>query len=829
MISAGVRWLYKICRTGFTLDMSPADKRIIFTLNVYWFISLAAYSLFLVLLLLTQHTSRLLITANLLMYLFFFLVHFMVKRKAFSPARHLLLLLIHAGIFFYDNLLGSNGWVFLFYIPFLFVTISLCTGKGPVFCLLAYILLPVLLFLITQYNGYQLFNSNYHIATTNVFFRNCNFLLALLLVAIFAANIIRGNIENLFVIDRNRLNLQALIDNTADSIWSIDNDHILTSANNVFKKNIKELFGIEVKPGFDMQQVYAHPDFPVLFRQHHQLLFEHGYLHDIYQFSDNRYYEIFGTAYKDVQGVLSGASFHIRDITEIKRGETELKQAFISLQALIDNTHASIWSVGADYRIIAANRVYKDDIRHIFGEEINTGYSIAALFERTDYPAEWKSHYERAFSGETFQLEYIFDDDTFELMVSPIVGLHDDIVGAAFYARNISKRKFNERTIIEAKEKAEEASRVKAQFLSNISHELRTPLNGIIALTRIMLSEPVSPAQKRNLEVLKHSGDHMVSLIDTVLDFNKIEADKVVLEKISFNLKTSLQKTANVFQSQTKKGQVVFETFFDEQLNRHVSGDITKLNQVLNNLLGNAFKFTEKGKITFSARLIDIKPENTMQVEIEVSDTGIGIAPEKLDVIFDSFTQADARTTRKYGGTGLGLTISKRLTELMGGTLTVKSILKEGTTFCVRLALPCTVSGQQKAEEKTIAQLHKLTGVKVLVVEDNPVNMMVVTNILQKWEMEVATAADGQKALEQVASRQFDIILMDLEMPVMDGIVAVAEIRRMGNPVDIIAFTAASYPDMEADLREKGMNDYVKKPFRPQDLHSKMVSLLQKN
>ena len=590
---------------------------------------------------------------------------------------------------------------------------------------------------------------------------------------------------------------------------------------------MKTLFDVDILPGFDMNTIYARADFPALFKEHHRILFEKGTLHDIYRYFGNRHYEIFGTTYHNLQGQLSGASFHVRDITDIIQSGEELQQAFINLQALIDNTHASIWSVDTHYKVIAANRIYKEDMRRIFGVELEPGFDISQLFAKKNYPPEWLGHYKRVFAGETFSLEYSFEGKTYELMVAPILGLYKSIIGAAFYARNITQRKLNEMAILEAKEKAEEATKAKAQFLSNISHELRTPLNGIVAITRIMLGERTTPEQQKNLEVLKYSGDHMLSLIDDVLDFNKIEADKVIIEKVSFNLQHTLFGISKAFGALAAEKNIQFDVNLPPELNQLVNGDITRVTQVMNNLLGNAFKFTPKGKVVFSV-VVTGQSAQDMQVQFTVSDTGIGIAADKLDLIFESFTQADVKTTRKYGGTGLGLTISKRLVELMGGTMTVNSKQGVGTTFIINLGFALARRSSNMQGEKGINELEKFTGVKVLLAEDNPVNLMVACNILKKWEMEVTAVKDGQEALRAMAAGDFDIVLMDLEMPVLDGAAATRQIRLTNQQVPIIAFTAASYENMREELLQNGMNDFVPKPFKPELLHQCIANALTK-
>lgn len=389
---------------------------------------------------------------------------------------------------------------------------------------------------------------------------------------------------------------------------------------------------------------------------------------------------------------------------------------------------------------------------------------------------------------------------------------------------DITEIKVAEFEIIKAKEKAEKAAMVKSRFLSNMSHELRTPLNGIIGTSNILLQEEYLETQRPYLDVLKYSSEHMLQLVNDILDFSKLEAGKMEMENNSFNLKHFLTKSINPFIASTHNDQVKYQLEIDEALDSNIICDEMRLNQVLNNLLSNAKKFTESGSIVLTAR-VEMKKSHSLVVYFSVRDTGIGIAPAKIRQIFESFTQADTETTRKYGGTGLGLAISKHIVEKMGGELKVQSEPSKGSEFYFTIEMKVNKVQKAYVDEEKLKDLINLAGLRILIAEDNPINMIVAKRFLQKWNVTVDEAVNGQIAVDLFEKNEYDLLLIDLEMPEMDGAQAVAEIRKKNKEVPIVAFTAAVYENMYADLLQKGFTDFIPKPFRPEDLHKKILQL----
>ena len=390
---------------------------------------------------------------------------------------------------------------------------------------------------------------------------------------------------------------------------------------------------------------------------------------------------------------------------------------------------------------------------------------------------------------------------------------------------DISNVKMAEFELMKAKEKAETASKVKSRFLSNMSHELRTPLNGIIGASNLLLQEDHLPSQKSHLDILRFSSEHMMLLISDILDFNKIEAGKLELSEVPVNMLQFTRKVVSQFEGQITVKGLQFNKEIDERLDLELFTDETRLYQILSNLLSNAIKFTNEGSISLEAKKL-FASSTKATIQFIVRDSGIGIPKAKHKEIFDSFTQADVDTTRKYGGTGLGLAIIKKLIAMFNSELVLESEEGKGSMFYFTLELRINEDRKTFINEEKARSLQMLNGVKVLIAEDNPVNLSVAKRFMSKWGIEVHEATNGREALEKFHVNEYDVLLIDLEMPEMDGATAVKEIRKLNNVIPAVAFTAAVYDNMQADLLQKGFTDFIHKPFRPEDLHAKISFLV---
>jgi PAS domain S-box-containing protein len=403
------------------------------------------------------------------------------------------------------------------------------------------------------------------------------------------------------------------------------------------------------------------------------------------------------------------------------------------------------------------------------------------------------------------------------------------LIGFQSTLRDISARKLYENVLKEAKEKAEEGSKAKSMFLSTMSHEIRTPMNAIIGLTNLMLEENPREDQVESLNLLKFSGENLLAIINDILDFNKIEAGKVELEEITFNLKEILGHNINLLKNRATEKGIDLKLELHGQIPDTVIGDPVRLGQILNNLIGNAIKFTEHGYVKVIVSEL-AHQEEIHSIKFSVKDTGIGIKPEKVKEVFENFTQASSDTSRKYGGTGLGLSISQKLVKLMNGEIKLESKFGAGSEFSFELQL---IEGQDLLQQKIgheLSEHENTVGIEVLLVEDNKVNQVVAGNFLKKWGMLVRFANDGREACEMVTQNKYDIILMDLQMPEMDGYEATQLIRAMNDPylktIPIVALSASAMIEVKEKTKTSGFSGFITKPFQPQVLKEKILELV---
>jgi signal transduction histidine kinase len=388
-----------------------------------------------------------------------------------------------------------------------------------------------------------------------------------------------------------------------------------------------------------------------------------------------------------------------------------------------------------------------------------------------------------------------------------------------------------QKKLIQAKEEAEQGKRIKENFLANMSHEIRTPINGIIGIANLLNSTFLTEEQKEMVNLLEISSNSLLGVINDILDLSKIEAGKFKINRAETDLLKNCNAVVNLLKIHAKEKSLELLTDYDQNIPTLVMADSLRLNQILMNLIGNAIKFTQHGQVALKVEVID-KKGNNVQVKFSVSDTGIGIAKENIEKIFETFEQADEQTTIKFGGTGLGLSIVKNLAKLKGGILEVFSEENKGSTFCFTNWYEVL---SNDAQEKPAGQTKLLPfeNVSILVAEDNPINAFLIKKILKDWNISFDLVENGREALEQLKEKDYDLVLMDTFMPVMNGLDAIKLIRdgyvSGKEQIPVITFSAAVLEDDKRTAINAGANDVISKPFELDVLHRKITLYAAKN
>ncbi|HWB26057.1 MAG TPA: PAS domain S-box protein [Chitinophagaceae bacterium] len=629
---------------------------------------------------------------------------------------------------------------------------------------------------------------------------------------------------------------EALLNETQQLTHSGSWESDLVSGVNTWSVEAFRIFGLEPQEGGPQTDVFGHMIHPAdknIFKDAIKNAINHKLSADfelriVRKDGAVRWIRAIGKPFENKQGAVVKLHGAISDITEQKEAREALRLKQEQLTHFIEFAPVAIAMLDKNMCYIAASNVWKEDYRL-------TDMDVTGKNHYEIFPAIIKERQElhkRVLSGEILKREedYItFADGRNEWIkweMHPWYEKENEVGGIIMFTEIITGQKEASEALKKAKEQAEQAAIAKSQFLTTMSHEIRTPMNAVIGFTHLLMRN-ARDDQKEFLRILKFSGENLLVLINDILDFSKIEAGKIEIEEVDFDVKEQINTIKAALQHKAKSKGLQLKLLIDSDIPDFVMGDPVRLGQIITNLATNAVKFTETGSVIISAMVIK-QTKEVVTIHFEVKDTGIGIPEDKQQDIFESFTQASSDTTRKFGGTGLGLTITKRLLELMGSQINLQSKPGEGSVFSFDLAFKNSAKKLVSREEIVTDDGKKsIKDIKILIVDDSRVNVLLAQELLKQWQGTADVALNGRIAFEMIKQKDYDVVLMDLQMPEMDGYQATMEVRKLPeekyHTLPIIALTASAMLEIKDKAFTCGMNDYISKPFNPDELYRKIV------
>jgi PAS domain S-box-containing protein len=626
------------------------------------------------------------------------------------------------------------------------------------------------------------------------------------------------------------IQLAGILESTADGILAVDANGKVICANRRFI----ELWRI---PGHlleraDDKDLLAHVveqlvDPGAFLARVHALYESNAGDMDILMFKDGRVFERYSAPFL-LDGLIIGRVWSFRDITERKQAEAALVDSRNLLQAIIDTVPMRVFWKDRDLRYLGCNPAFARDAGlHDRTEVIGKDDYAMAWAEQADlYRSDDLQVIDSGIAKLDFEEPQCTPDGRRIWLRTSKVPLdfgHGQASGVLGVYDDITDRKQAEAALRDAKVAADAASLAKSEFLAHMSHEIRTPMNVVIGLAQFLEGGQLLPGQEQAVRGIREAGDSLLHIINDILDFSKIEAGQLRMERLPFDLAPELDRVASLLRGTGTKKGIQLEVRRPAEALPTLVGDPLRLEQVLVNLIGNAIKFTEHGAVTVEVKLLEAKA-TARRLRFEVQDSGIGIRPEALSQLFTAFTQADAGTSRRFGGTGLGLTISKRLVEQMGGKIGATSAPGAGSTFWFEVPFDC--AGEETpaaaAAEAARPSVKNLDGLRVLAVDDNRMNLFVVEQMLTRKGATISLAADGQQALQMLKAqpRDYDVVLMDVRMPVMDGLTATRAIRSDSEiaSIPVIALTAGVMAEELEAAMASGVDGFLAKPIDLKEL-----------